>query len=95
MINVGKRHVAADIYLSALVNSISILYYFQVEEGYGDYLASVLKCFSVELSDRKILHTEFFKKYIIIQAILSRKSMKNLQLPMKKYSLSEAFDCKK
>ena len=33
--------------------------------------------------DRKILHIEFFKvQYIIIQAIL------NLQLPMKKYSMS-------
>ena len=31
----------------------------------------------------------FFKvRYIIIQAIRSRKSIKNLQLPMKKYSMS-------
>ena len=35
-------------------------------------------------------YTQNFLKvqYIIIQAILSRKSMKNLQLPMKKYSIS-------
>ena len=39
--------------------------------------------------DKKILHTDFFKvQYIIIQAILGRKSIKNLQLPMKKYSVS-------
>ena len=43
MINVGKRQVVADRYLSALVNSISFLSYFQVEIGCGDYLASILK----------------------------------------------------
>ena len=39
MINVGKRQVGADRYLSALVNSIAILSYFQVEIGFEDYLA--------------------------------------------------------
>ena len=38
--------------------------------------------------DRKILHTEFFKvQYIIIQAILSRKSMKKFAVTDEKYSI--------
>ena len=50
MINVGKRQVVVvDRYLSALVYSISILSYFQVEEGYGDYLWHQFLMFSVEL----------------------------------------------
>ena len=43
MINLGKRQVVADRYLSALVNSISILSYFLVEEGCGDHSASIFK----------------------------------------------------
>ena len=39
--------------------------------------------------DRKILHTGFFKvQYTIIQAILSRKSMKKFAVPHEKYSVS-------
>ena len=42
VINVGKGQVVvADRYVSALVNSISILSYFQVEVGCRDYLSSI------------------------------------------------------
>ena len=41
VINVGKGQVVADRYVSTLVNSISILSYFQVEVGCRDYLSSI------------------------------------------------------
>ena len=47
-----------------------------------------------DVCDRKILYTEVFKvQYIIIQAILSRKSMKKIIVTDEKYSVSiKAFD---
>ena len=46
--------------------------------------------FSSRMSATGRSYTQIFSKvqYIIIQVILSRKSMKNLQLPTKKYSVS-------
>ena len=41
MINVGKREVVANRYLSAMGNSVSVLSYFQAEEGCGNYSASI------------------------------------------------------
>ena len=42
-----------------------------------------------DVRDRKILHTDFFKvQYIIIKAILSRKSMKKFTVTDEKYSVS-------
>ena len=38
-----RKKTVADKYLSALVNSISVLSYFLVEEGYGDHLTSIFK----------------------------------------------------
>ena len=47
-----------------------------------------------DVCDRKILHTEFFKiQYIIIQAILSRKSMKKIIITNEKiFDVYKAFD---
>ena len=41
----GKRQVIADKYFSALGHSIAVLSYFLVEEGPGDYLASIFNAF--------------------------------------------------
>ena len=49
-----------------------------------------------DVSDRKILHTDFFKvQYIIIQAVVSGKSMKNLITNEKILRACKAFDRKK
>ena len=50
-----------------------------------------------DVRDRKILYTEFFKvQYIIIQAILSRKSMKKFAVTDGKiFRVYKAFDRKK
>ena len=49
-----------------------------------------------DVRDRKILHTEFFKvQYIIIQAILSRKSMTKFTVTNEKiFRVCKAFDRK-
>ena len=47
MIIFAKRHVVAKEHLLALGHSISILFYFQVEEGCGNHLGST---FSAQVS---------------------------------------------
>ena len=56
MINFAKRKVVANRYLSALDNCISVLSYFQVEQGCGDHLASILN-FNVGLITKIIYAT--------------------------------------